>query len=254
MRRGAERGFTLIEMLVALSVLGITMAAVAASFSAGLRVRTDASRHLAFERDARRLLGSLRDDLAHLVPCDPAPMVTSDSIVLWRRPIAGAYAETSARVPRLVTYQWSGAATQESVLVRVERPLAIAPGDVARVRGEFLCWARARRTSDQTVEDLVRSTPAVSFGDRATLGGRSGAWVGYPHVRAFDVDLAATTDGARGEQARSRIVVRLAGRAIRGDVPFEEGAPAFVEAEFWLGVAAQPPVLTEADHVEGVGP
>ena len=123
-RRDRTRsGFTLVEVLVALSLLGITMATVVALFASGRQLRAATREDLAFQRDARLLVETLRDDLANLVPSGPRPMITADSIVLWR--LHEPHAETW-----LVTYQWSGSVEQDSLLVRVTTPLLLDPADI----------------------------------------------------------------------------------------------------------------------------
>ena len=95
--RRTSGGFTLVEVLIALSLLGITMATVVALFASGTRLREVTREELAFQRDARMFVEALRDDLANLVPAGPRPMFTADSIVLWRQRRPGAQ-------PWLVTY------------------------------------------------------------------------------------------------------------------------------------------------------
>jgi prepilin-type N-terminal cleavage/methylation domain-containing protein len=84
MRRVDNRGFTLIEVLIALTVLGVTMVAVFAGFSSGLKLRAVTRDRVAFDRDSRLMINSLRDDFANLVSAGPGPMVSADAIVLWR--------------------------------------------------------------------------------------------------------------------------------------------------------------------------
>ena len=116
-------------MLIALSVLGVTMTAVFTLFSAGLKLRLVTQDRMAFDRDARLVIGALRDDLANLVPSGPVPMVSADSIVLWRQSRDFTPGAKKVNIPQLVTYQWSGSAFQDSMLVRVATPLAVDATD-----------------------------------------------------------------------------------------------------------------------------
>lgn len=54
-RPGDESGFTLVEMLIAVTVLGIIMVALGAGFSAGLRNLDDTSNRLSGSTDAQQL-------------------------------------------------------------------------------------------------------------------------------------------------------------------------------------------------------
>ena len=234
-------GFTLVEMLVALSVLGVTMTAAVAALSTGLRVREVARLRLVHEYDAERLLAHLRDDLDHVVAAEPAPMITEDSLVLWRTATGTSGASDTAGLTRVVTYQWSGSSTQDSVIVRVERPLRVDPNDHESVRAELMRWARARRNSDETIEDLLRDDTGVAFGERATLGERSGSWIGFPHLRDLGFALLDATTTAMDESRRVRLDVRVGARVRDPD--------GVVAASFWL-VDARTAVRTETDLVE----
>ena len=72
-RRTDAQGFTLVEMLVALSILGLTLTLGATLFASGLDLRRTTRERLSFEREARQFLTSLQNDLAHLVPAGPLP-------------------------------------------------------------------------------------------------------------------------------------------------------------------------------------
>ena len=63
-RAGGESGFTLVELLIAVTVLGVIMTAIAAGFSVGLRTMNDTSDRLAGSNDAQHLAVSLVPDVA----------------------------------------------------------------------------------------------------------------------------------------------------------------------------------------------
>lgn len=265
MKRAASgpAGFTLVELLIALSVLSVAMATLAALFSSGLRLRAESRRHLAFERDARMLVATLADDLAHLVPAAPPPMVTADSLVLWRLPDGAARPGAAGGQPELVSYQWSGSAQQDSLLVRVSAPLACAAADHDLVRREFLRWARVFDPTSLDPPALLREDAGRRFGDRATLDGLGGAWVAYPHIREFTFGLADQPDLGPGGGSRSRILISLsATRCLppslapdpRARLAFMADGGALIEAAFWLPLAVQVPVLTARDLIAEATP
>ena len=223
MRSRAQGGFTLVEMLVAISVLGVTLAVVAACFGTGLRVRSRSLQHLAFEREARTLLERLRDDFAHVVPGGVTPVVRHDAIVLWRTP--GVDAE---RGPRLVSYAWSVTETADSVLVRVEAPLGADPNDADAVRAEFLDWTEATRASRSAAGDLRRDRGRRVFGDHAQRNGRRGRWTGHPHLHDVAFRLVGAAAGDRHDVTGSRIDVELSGADGRR-----------IETTVWLDVVAR---------------
>ncbi|MFO7608616.1 MAG: type II secretion system protein [Candidatus Krumholzibacteriia bacterium] len=209
----AAGGFTLVEVLIALSVLGVTMAGAAGLFASGLRLRTVAREHLAFERDARALLGALTDDLAHLVPAGPAPMVTADAVVLWRRPAAPTSGGRRSEQPLLVTYQWAVGAAGDSLLVRLAAPL---PGDAAdgnAVGRRFLGWALPAAAVVAGGHGPVREGPGTRFGPRAVLRGLAGSWVAYPRIRAavFAVGVEGAAPDA-GPGGGAQLAVKLSPR------------------------------------------
>jgi len=172
------RGFTLIEVLVALSVLGVTMAAAAGLLRTGLRLRAEARDHLAFERDARAFVGALRDDCANLVAAAPGPLVSSDALVLWRAPDGSA--DGTAQI---VSYQWSVSTTGDSLLVRVAAPMQAAATDPDAIREECRRWIGLAGESGETGL-LIRQDGGRRFGERAERPGLTGSWVGYPAIGA----------------------------------------------------------------------
>jgi prepilin-type N-terminal cleavage/methylation domain-containing protein len=246
-----RRGFTLLEVLVAVSLLGVTMATGVALFSSGVRLREVSRRHLGFDRDVRGVTTALRDDLAHLMPAGPPPMITADAIVLWR---SGRTADDH----RLVTYQWSGDAGQDSLLVRVALPLDIDITDPEAVEAALRHWTRL---ADVTVDDapaLVRRDAGRRFGDRAELDGREGAWIGWPAIRAAAWALGDDPDEYHGGDTRAHLLLRLS----RLPAPEEAALPdarrrlellprgaATVEAGFWLPVPAVTPLPDDPDAV-----
>lgn len=72
-----ERGFTLVEVLIAVTVLGIIVAALGAAFSVGLRTMDGTANRLAGSMDAQLLGFYLPDDVASAttITASPAPIV-----------------------------------------------------------------------------------------------------------------------------------------------------------------------------------
>ena len=254
-----DQGFTLVEVLIALSVLGVTMTAVFSLFSAGLKLRKSTRESMAFDRDARLMVGALTNDLANLVPTGPTPLVSADSIVLWRlhTELVGGVERVGA--PLMVTYQWSGSAHQDSLLVRVATPLTVDIADSAAVHHEFLRWARANQGGDITANDLRRHDDGTRFGARATLNGLSGHWTAYPRIRGFAFGITADPDEDHGADTRSRILIRLSTEkpdpAFPGQDPLTSLALMAddgnrVEVGLWLPRVAKKPL----PKVEGLSP
>lgn len=211
--RRLRAGFTLIEVLIALSVLAVTMTAVFTMFSSGLKLRTATRERLGFDRDSRLLLTALSDDLANLMPCGPAPLVGDDSIVLWRKPGSSGPGRSGDGRPLLVTYQWSGSATQDSLLVRLTTPLVVDYADSALVYQEFMKWARGP-VGLQTIRPLLlRQDDAERFGDSAILNRLSGSWVAFPGVRDFRLEVPRDITSLEMQTVATRLVVRVGSAA-----------------------------------------
>ena len=254
-----DQGFTLVEVLIALSVLGVALTAVFSLFSSGLNLRTVTRDRMAFDNDARRMINALTDDLAHLVPAGPPPMVSSDSIVLWRQQQEFLENGKLVRTSQLVTYQWSGSALQDSMLVRVAAPLAIDVLDADLVHQEFMRWARVFQASDATASYLLREDHGTRFGTRATLEGLSGSWISYPHIGGFACGIAMDPAEYQGGDTRSRVLVRLSPQQWPGFRPGPDplaslallpAAETDLEVGLWLPLVVQVPV-EETDDPPG---
>jgi prepilin-type N-terminal cleavage/methylation domain-containing protein len=211
-------GFTLIEVLIALSVLAVTMTAVFTMFSSGLRLRTVTRERMSFDRDARLFLSALSDDLANLVPAGPRPLVTSDSIVLWRVPGPMEPGVTGRGRPLLVTYQWSGSATQDSLLVRMTTAIETNIADSAAVHLEFLRWARNPIGMLTTRPPLFRDGKGDRFGQRASLNGLGGTWTAFPGVGDFRFEMPRDLTDLQEDPVPTRLVVHL--RPVSLSVPW----------------------------------
>ena len=68
-----ERGFTLVEVLVTVVVLGVVIAALGAGFSVGLRTMDSTANRLAGSMDAQLLGVHLPDDVASATSIDATP-------------------------------------------------------------------------------------------------------------------------------------------------------------------------------------
>ncbi len=258
-----SRGFTLVEVLVALSVLAVTMTTVFTLFSAGMNLRKITRDRMAFDRDARLVIGSLKNDLANLVPSGPAPLVSADSIVLWRQMKEIEKGIEKVGVAQLVTYQWSGSAIQDSLFVRVASPLAIDVTDSALVHQEFMKWARTIQGMDVTVDYLVREDEGSRFGDQATLNELSGSWKAFPHVQGFAFGIAEDPEGDTVKDTRSQILIRLTSVKNAASAPWQDPLTNLallpddgtgMEVGLWLPVVAKLPIPVEESQSEGGRP
>jgi prepilin-type N-terminal cleavage/methylation domain-containing protein len=213
--RSSRRGFTLIEVLVAVAVLGVTMAAVAGLFGTGLRLRSVARDHMAFEHDARAFLTALRDDCANLVTAAPGPVVTGDAIVLWRF-VAGSETRPGPQAVEVVTYQWSVSDAGDSLLTRVASPLTVDAADGEAVRDLFRQWAGT--VEDETAlapTQLVRQGTEPRFGPAARRGDVQGRWLAFPGVKAaaFALGDGFSLDSDASTPPGSRIRIKLGDKA-----------------------------------------
>lgn len=261
--KAGKTGFTLIEVLIALSVLGVTMTTVFTLFSAGLKLRMVTQDRLAFDRDARLVMSSLQDDLANLVPSGPLPMVSFDSIVLWRQACKQPAESEEYVVPLLVTYQWSGSSSQDSMLVRVATVLPADASNSNIIRQHFMKWARVFQLSNATTNHLLRQEEDLRFGTRATLNGLSGSWVSYPHIKGFACGISGIASNYSEEKSQSRILIKLSPNKFELSAPGVDPATKLallphdntdIEIGFWLPLAAQIPVPTTEELVNGVMP
>lgn len=255
MRQVDNQGFTLIEVLIALTVLGVTMVAVFAGFSSGLKLRSSTRDRVAFDRDARLMLNSLRDDFANLVSTGPGPMISADAIVLWRlNPIVFEGVQRSGP-PLLVTYQWSGSSVQDSLLVRTATPLRVNPADFNLVQEEFMRWARLPNIAADANSHLVREDEGASrFGSTATLNNLSGSWVAYPSILSFACQITDdVTEDTLGE-TQSRVQVNIspvklttmpAGHYLPSELISPSEVNPGIEVGFWLPIRAQIPSYQE---------
>ena len=261
--RAASPGFTLIEVLVALSVLGVTLTTVFTLFSAGMKLRSVTRDRMAFDRDARLVVGALMNDFANLVPSGPEPLVSADSIVLWCRKAGPADENGAGGMPEMVTYQWSGSGFQDSMLVRVAAPVAVDPADSALVHQEFMKWARVSRFLEVDREHLLREDEGYRFGSRATLNELSGSWVAYPNIHGFAFGIADEQDGEDEVDTRSRILVRLSAKKRADSLPWQDALTSLtllpdddagMEVALWLPLAAKTPLLPGEEAEEGGRP
>jgi len=261
-RKGSS-GFTLMEVLIALSVLGVTLTTVFTLFSAGMKLRSATRDRMAFDRDARLVVGALMNDFANLVPSGPRPLVSADSIVMWCRKSRIVDGVANPGVPELVTYQWSGSGFQDSMLVRVVAPLEVDIADSALVHQEFMRWARVFQGMDATRSHLLREDGGTRFGPRATLNQLSGSWLAYPHIQGFAFGIAEDANEDNGADMRSRILVRLSPEKRADSLPwqdaltslalsFDDGAG--LEVALWLPLEAKAPLSPEDAVSEGGRP
>ena len=258
--RTGSPGFTLIEVLIALSVLVVTMTMVFTLFSAGMKLRSATRDRMAFDRDARLVVGALMNDFANLVPSGPEPLVSADSIVMWCRKSEVAGGVSTQGTPVLVTYQWSGSGLQDSMLVRVVAPIAVDIADSGLVHREFMRWARIFQGLDVTRSHLLREDEGTRFGSRATLNQLSGTWLAYPHIRGFAFGISEDPDEDQGAATRSRILVRLSSEKRAESLPWQDaltsltllpGDDAGLEVALWLPLEAKVPLSPEEAASEG---
>lgn len=79
-----QAGYTLVELLVTLAILGIVLAALIAAWAAGLRAEGEAARRQRAQQDARVAVDRMRDELH----CADSLTLTSASSITVRLPAA----------------------------------------------------------------------------------------------------------------------------------------------------------------------
>lgn len=258
--RRDRSGFTLVEVLIALSVLAVTMTAVFTLFSSGLKLRKITRDRMAFDRDARLLMTALKDDLANLVPSGPPPLVTDDSIVLWRVARESGKEIGGLSEARMVTYQWSGSSYQDSLLVRLATPIAVDPADSALVHEEFLRWARSADVTEEIEGIIHRQGDGKKFGKVAVLNDLGGSWVAYPRIRGFSFEIPEDITDITASDINSRLVLRLRPESVTAVVhgpswlkqnawKMEDGLG--IEGAFWIPTGMARPVrMVQEDQEE----
>lgn len=204
-----RRGFTLVELLIALAVLAVTMTATFTVFSSGLKLRSEVRNRLAFHRDARLLATALADDLGNLIPAGPLPRVSPDGVVLWRRPPLAPVEGNEGKKAQLVAYRWAGWTDQDSLLVRLSTELDIDIADSALVELEFSKWAGDPDAPTQEGDGRVCIDPDGDAGSTATLNGLSGAWVGFPRIKACEFTVTRNEEDPEEDRVPTLLQVHL---------------------------------------------
>lgn len=242
--RRSRRGFTLLEILIALSVLAVTMTAVYAVFSSGLKLRTATRERMRFDRDLRLLLEAMNDDFSHLAPVGPLPVVHPDRLILLRT-VADQGGSTSGL--SLVSFQWAVSDAGDSLLVRAERPLEVDAADSTAIAAQFEKWLPPAPETGRKRLPMSLEDPGYRFGDAVQMNSVQGAWLGYPEIRQFGFDVVATEGQDAADPRGQRLRVRLwngvqsgweasMGRYRPGTAA--GGVPADVQTVLWV-----PPVL-----------
>lgn len=243
-RKGSRRGFTLLEILIALSVLAVTMTTVYAVFSSGLRLRSATRERMLFDRDLRLLLEAMNDDFAHLAPVGPLPEVHPDRLVLLRT-VADPGGET--RSLALVSFQWATTDAGDSLLVRAETPLTVDASDSTAIAAEFGKWLPPPPETGRKRLPMHLEDPGYRFGDAVEMNSMRGAWLGYPEIRQFGFEVVAGEMEDESRAPGQRLRVRLWNAAHRDWEPtmgaYRPGAAAGgvepdIQTVLWI-----PPVL-----------
>jgi prepilin-type N-terminal cleavage/methylation domain-containing protein len=190
------RGFTLLEVLVATTVLGLVTAALVGAFHAGLQAYRLGEQRGALLAQARGALHLLADDTARMVPVAlPACRCAADEFTFLTR------GERPLAAPSWVTYQWSG-----GQLSRCEKPLSGAPtkglqtavllGDTCRVQFEYLVhghWVAQHEVQRHGEPEAVRV--------RGVVGAETD---GVPLCTALRLATARPGGDRDGEEPRER--------------------------------------------------
>lgn len=194
-QRGA--GFTLVELIVAITILLVVATSIYTSFSLGLRVRSDSRARATRLQANRQLTALLREDLRNLAPIAPNLAVTDGRLSLVRKSDErhARAAGPGGTPPRLihVTYGPAGGDT-DPILTRRERWL-----DTDRLSSLALTALllpgpeRAAPPSGATSRKGIREW---SFPPVESLGLRAFKWQGS---RIVEARTGLLTDPARFE-------------------------------------------------------
>lgn len=179
----SRKGFTLIEVLVTLSILAITVTAVFMAFSTGMKFRNKTREYQSFGKETRQVISLLNSDLLNLIPTFPGPLIGEDKIVLWRYPVSDFSGITNGTVPQLIVYGWSHPTDLDSVMVRVSIPALVDVGDWSAVqqltiKGEKLFSMTGQAISPINSDQNLRSGPLNND------YGLEGQWMAFPHLKS----------------------------------------------------------------------
>lgn len=169
-RRPRSRCFTLLEVLVAVTVLGLITTALVAAFHSGLQAYRIGEERGALLAHARGGMHILEGDMARMVPVAlPGCRCAADGftfLVRSARPLAP---------PCWVTYQW-----QAGQLVRCEKPVSgvavqnpqttVLLGEACEVRFEYLWrgqWVAEHDAARDGIPEAVRVNGTVGAGPDA---------------------------------------------------------------------------------------
>lgn len=187
-----RRGFTLLEVLVVVAILGIVIAAIGACLAAGMRVWDSAHKYAESEPQVAVALAILERDVINTFPFYSGSFSgTADSVTMPALMRSGNEGEVDVRRIGTVRYSW------------------------VRDRGEVMrkAWVYPLpEPSDSVGEVLARSVQRVRFRYGAA-GEPDGTWreswtdsSNAPFRVGIDVELSADAGGYRMERTVVRMV------------------------------------------------
>ncbi len=121
-----RRGFTMLELLVAVALTAVMITVVAGAFAAGLRVWQRASQQGGTYQDAVMALEWIQKDICNTVPFRLVPFRGSDSRVEIPSIVAVSRPEGRQDQPGSIRYEFSAATRR---LERVTRTFSIPEGE-----------------------------------------------------------------------------------------------------------------------------
>lgn len=116
--RGEERGYSLIELLVVLVILGVVIGGLTTVFVSGSKAELDMNMRFQAQQNARLALGRLRSDI-HLAGC--ATVTSGTTLALYATPSTSACTGTP-------TATWCTAADQDALALGIANRFALFYG------------------------------------------------------------------------------------------------------------------------------
>lgn len=146
-----EAGFTLVELLLAITILSMVVVSIYSSFSLGAHLRNRSRDRMTELQQMRELISTLRDDLHNLASVDPNLTFPAEGgLVLVRH--AGATAAAESGSLRQVVFE---PATGEGPTIAIVRRETTTPRGTAATSGDSLAKEPADTRTERRFDGIA---------------------------------------------------------------------------------------------------